>query len=410
MEKSDSDYRAAIARNQYGAGASMMTGESPVEMMLDILFNMVQSFATGVMEGYKAANSKDPKSQGQVSNTQELQQMAQTMTQMMQTIIQMQQAQYTMQSAQRMQPQQEVSQPQQEVSQPQQKVSQPQQEVSQPQQKVSQSQQEMSQSHEMQQSPPIPEIQQEQPLPAQQKVSQDVLIKSIYAENTQDVKKGKTEEKKSGQAESAREGSSQVQQGQKQPQKLSDALKLFQKATKRTGGMKWFSDAEIEKTIDALNRMKDKDGKLPPKAEDFLKSMTSLKEGMQNQKNGSYSKLYVKVYDAATEYKAEAQKSGRNDAAANEVRAMADLVNARLDENQRIYTLRNVVPAMEKLAKKEAKLTESDRVEIEKKKAADRAKQEKMYEKAGKEVNKAREYQKRHAAKKDPLQKSARVM
>ena len=396
MEKSDSDYRAAIARNQYGAGASMMTGESPVEMMLDILFNMVQSFATGVMEGYKAANSKDPKSQGQVSNTQELQQMAQTMTQMMQTIIQMQQAQYTMQSAQRMQPQQEVSQPQQEVSQPQ--------------QKVSQSQQEMSQSHEMQQSPPIPEIQQEQPLPAQQKVSQDVLIKSIYAENTQDVKKGKTEEKKSGQAESAREGSSQVQQGQKQPQKLSDALKLFQKATKRTGGMKWFSDAEIEKTIDALNRMKDKDGKLPPKAEDFLKSMTSLKEGMQNQKNGSYSKLYVKVYDAATEYKAEAQKSGRNDAAANEVRAMADLVNARLDENQRIYTLRNVVPAMEKLAKKEAKLTESDRVEIEKKKAADRAKQEKMYEKAGKEVNKAREYQKRHAAKKDPLQKSARVM
>ena len=389
MEKSDSDYRAAIARNQYGAGASMMTGESPVEMMLDILFNMVQSFATGVMEGYKAANSKDPKSQGQVSNTQELQQMAQTMTQMMQTIIQMQQAQYTMQSAQRMQPQQEVSQPQ---------------------QKVSQSQQEMSQSHEMQHLPPIPEIQQEQPLPAQQKVSQDVLIKSIYAENTQDVKKGKTEEKKSGQAESAREGSSQVQQGQKQPQKLSDALKLFQKATKRTGGMKWFSDAEIEKTIDALNRMKDKDGKLPPKAEDFLKSMTSLKEGMQNQKNGSYSKLYVKVYDAATEYKAEAQKSGRNDAAANEVRAMADLVNARLDENQRIYTLRNVVPAMEKLAKKEAKLTESDRVEIEKKKAADRAKQEKMYEKAGKEVNKAREYQKRHAAKKDPLQKSARVM
>ena len=396
MEKSDSDYRAAIARNQYGAGASMMTGESPVEMMLDILFNMVQSFATGVMEGYKAANSKDPKSQGQVSNTQELQQMAQTITQMMQTIIQMQQAQYTMQSAQRMQPQQGMSQPQQEVSQPQ--------------QKVSQSQQEMSQSHEMQQSPPIPEIQQEQPLPAQQKVSQDVLIKSIYAENTQDVKKGKTEEKKSGQAESAREGSSQVQQGQKQPQKLSDALKLFQKATKRTGGMKWFSDAEIEKTIDALNRMKDKDGKLPPKAEDFLKSMTSLKEGMQNQKNGSYSKLYVKVYDAATEYKAEAQKSGRNDAAANEVRAMADLVNARLDENQRIYTLRNVVPAMEKLAKKEAKLTESDRVEIEKKKAADRAKQEKMYEKAEKEVNKAREYQKRHAAKKDPLQKSARVM
>ncbi len=396
MEKSDSDYRAAIARNQYGAGASMMTGESPVEMMLDILFNMVQSFATGVMEGYKAANSKDPKSQGQVSNTQELQQMAQTMTQMMQTIIQMQQAQYTMQSAQRMQPQQEVSQPQQEVSQPQ--------------QKVSQSQQEMSQSHEMQHLPPIPEIQQEQPLPTQQKVSQDVLIKSIYAENTQDVKKGKTEEKKSGQAESAREGSSQVQQGQKQPQKLSDALKLFQKATKRTGGMKWFSDAEIEKTIDALNRMKDKDGKLPPKAEDFLKSMTSLKEGMQNQKNGSYSKLYVKVYDAATEYKAEAQKSGRNDAAANEVRAMADLVNARLDENQRIYTLRNVVPAMEKLAKKEAKLTESDRVEIEKKKAADRAKQEKMYEKAEKEVNKAREYQKRHAAKKDPLQKSARVM
>ena len=396
MEKSDSDYRAAIARNQYGAGASMMTGESPVEMMLDILFNMVQSFATGVMEGYKAANSKDPRSQGQVSNTQELQQMAQTITQMMQTIIQMQQAQYTMQSAQRMQPQQGMSQPQQEVSQPQ--------------QKVSQSQQEMSQSHEMQHLPPIPEIQQEQPLPAQQKVSQDVLIKSIYAENTQDVKKGKTEEKKSGQAESAREGSSQVQQGQKQPQKLSDALKLFQKATKRTGGMKWFSDAEIEKTIDALNRMKDKDGKLPPKAEDFLKSMTSLKEGMQNQKNGSYSKLYVKVYDAATEYKAEAQKSGRNDAAANEVRAMADLVNARLDENQRIYTLRNVVPAMEKLAKKEAKLTESDRVEIEKKKAADRAKQEKMYEKAEKEVNKAREYQKRHAAKKDPLQKSARVM
>lgn len=399
MEKSDSDYRAAIARNQYGAGASMMTGESPVEMMLDILFNMVQSFATGVMEGYKAANSKDPKSQGQVSNTQELQQMAQTMTQMMQTIIQMQQAQYTMQSAQMMQPQQGMSQPQQEVSQPQQEVSQP-----------HEPQQEMPQSHEMQQSPPIPEIQQEQPLPAQQKVSQDVLIKSIYAENTQDVKKGKTEEKKSGQAESAREGSSQVQQGQKQPQKLSDALRLFQKATKRTGGMKWFSDAEIEKTIDALNRMKDKDGKLPPKAEDFLKSMTSLKEGMQNQKNGSYSKLYVKVYDAATEYKAEAQKSGRNDAAANEVRAMADLVNARLDENQRIYTLRNVVPAMEKLAKKEAKLTESDRVEIEKKKAADRAKQEKMYEKAEKEVNKAREYQKRHAAKKDPLQKSAKVM
>ena len=48
MENSDSDYKAAIARNQFNPGAAMTTGDTPVEIMLDILFSMVKAFAEGV--------------------------------------------------------------------------------------------------------------------------------------------------------------------------------------------------------------------------------------------------------------------------------------------------------------------------------------------------------------------------
>ena len=201
-------------------------------------------------------------------------------------------------------------------------------------------------------------------------------------------------------------GASQAQQGQVKP---SEMLRLFQEAAKKTGGMRWFSDEEINKTIDALNKMKEKDGKLSNKGRDFLDRMTELKDGIQKQKNGNYAKLYVRAYDAAYEFAQESTKNGRKDEASAEAKAMADMVFERLNENQRIYTLRNVVPQVEKKAKKEASLSQSDREKIEKQKAADSNKKEKMYEKARSEVKKARENQRSRAVKKDPLSQG-RVM
>ena len=186
-------------------------------------------------------------------------------------------------------------------------------------------------------------------------------------------------------------------------------LRLFREAAKKTGGMRWFSDEEINKTIDALNKMKEKDGKLSSKGKDFLDRMTELKDGIQKQKDGNYAKLYVRAYDAAYEFAQENTKNGRKDEASAEAKAMADMVFERLNENQRIYTLRNVVPQVEKKAKKEAGLSQSDREKIEKQKVAEADKKEKMYQKARSEVKKVRENQRSRAVKKDPLSKG-RVM
>ena len=357
MENSDSDYKAAIARNQFNPGAAMSTGDTPVEIMLDILFNMVKAFAEGVMEGYKGANKKGPAKgqQGQSPSVQELQQMTQTMTQMMQTIMQMMQTQQLMQQqtrqAQSVQQTQQVQQPAQQKAQP---------------------------------KPEQSGVQQAQPKQVQQAQPQ-----SAGTETSQ-----------------SKAGASQAQQGQVRP---SEMLRLFQEAAKKTGGMRWFSDEEINKTIDALNKMKEKDGKLSSKGKDFLDRMTELKDGIQKQKDGNYAKLYVRAYDAAYEFAQENTKNGRKDEASAEAKAMADMVFERLNENQRIYTLRNVVPQVEKKAKIEAGLSQSDREKIEKQKAAEINKKEKMYEKARSEVKKARENQRSRAVKKDPLSKG-RVM
>ncbi len=368
MENSDSDYKAAIARNQFNPGAAMTTGDTPVEIMLDILFNMVKAFAEGVMEGYKGANKKGPAKgqqgqQGQAPSVQELQQMTQTMTQMMQTIMQMMQTQQLMQQqtrqAQSVQQTQQDQQPAQQKAQP---------------------------------KPEQPGVQQAQPKQVQQgqpKQAQQTQPQSAGTETSQ-----------------SKAGASQAQQGQVKP---SEMLRLFQEAAKKTGGMRWFSDEEINKTIDALNKMREKDGKLSNKGRDFLDRMTELKDGIQKQKDGNYAKLYVRAYDAAYEFAQENTKNGRKDEASAEAKAMADMVFERLNENQRIYTLRNVVPQVEKKAKKEAGLSQSDREKIEKQKAADSNKKEKMYEKARSEVKKARENQRSRAVKKDPLSKG-RVM
>ena len=364
MENSDSDYKAAIARNQFNPGAAMTTGDTPVEIMLDILFNMVKAFAEGVMEGYKGANKKGPAKgqQGQSPSVQELQQMTQTMTQMMQTIMQMMQTQQLMQQqtrqAQSVQQTQQVQQQTQQVQQPAQQKAQP--------------------------KPEQSGVQQAQPKQVQQAQPQ-----SAGTETSQ-----------------SKAGASQAQQGQVRP---SEMLRLFQEAAKKTGGMRWFSDEEINKTIDALNKMKEKDGKLSSKGKDFLDRMTELKDGIQKQKDGNYAKLYVRAYDAAYEFAQENTKNGRKDEASAEAKAMADMVFERLNENQRIYTLRNVVPQVEKKAKIEAGLSQSDREKIEKQKAAEINKKEKMYEKARSEVKKARENQRSRAVKKDPLSKG-RVM
>jgi hypothetical protein len=375
MENSDSDYKAAIARNQFNPGAAMTTGDTPVEIMLDILFNMVKAFAEGVMEGYKGANKKGPAKgqqgqQGQAPSVQELQQMTQTMTQMMQTIMQMMQTQQLMQQqtrqAQSVQQTQQVQQQTQQVQQPAQQKAQP--------------------------KPEQPGVQQGQPKQVQQgqpKQAQQTQPQSAGTETSQ-----------------SKAGASQAQQGQVKP---SEMLRLFREAAKKTGGMRWFSDVEINKTIDALNKMKEKDGKLSNKGRDFLDRMTELKDGIQKQKDGNYAKLYVRAYDAAYEFAQENTKNGRKDEASAEAKAMADMVFERLNENQRIYTLRNVVPQVEKKAKKEAGLSQSDREKIEKQKAADSNKKEKMYEKARSEVKKARENQRSRAVKKDPLSKG-RVM
>ena len=383
MENSDSDYKAAIARNQFNPGAAMTTGDTPVEIMLDILFNMVKTFAEGVMEGYKGANKKGPAKgqqgqQGQAPSVQELQQMTQTMTQMMQTIMQMMQTQQLMQQqtrqAQSVQQTQQVQQQTQQVQQPAQQKAQP--------------------------KPEQPGVQQAQQVqqPAQQKAQQQqAQPKQAQQAQPQNVKTETSQSKA---------GASQAQQGQVKP---SEMLRLFREAAKKTGGMRWFSDEEINKTIDALNKMKEKDGKLSSKGKDFLDRMTELKDGIQKQKDGNYAKLYVRAYDAAYEFAQENTKNGRKDEASAEAKAMADMVFERLNENQRIYTLRNVVPQVEKKAKIEAGLSQSDREKIEKQKAAEINKKEKMYEKARSEVKKARENQRSRAVKKDPLSKG-RVM
>ena len=369
-------------------------GDTPVEFMLEILFQMIESFIQGVKAGYKENNG-----QASPERVQELQQMTETINRMMQTITQMMQTQrmmqagQIMQSGQALQAGQQVIQPGQEI-QPGQAM-QPGQGQQKPEQAVA----------EEKQAGAEPLQQKEQP--AQGKAEAGPEEKQPGAESAQKDEGAAKENTEAKKGESERE---QAQQGQKKPVHISEAVRLLKKRAQKTGGCKWFSDTEMERIIAALNNMKDSEGRLSPEADRFLKSMTELKETISSKPGGTYAALYVKAYDAARDFKQEAAKNDPENQKTGEAAAMAEIVTKRLEENERIYTLRNVLPAAERMAKKEARQSESGRVEIEKQKAEERAKNERMNDKAGKNAEKSGERRKMRTVKRHPLENNVKVM
>ena len=380
MDNSDSDYKAAIARNQMNFPTA--AGETPVDFMLDMLYKMVEAFAKGVWEGYKETRKGKGMSQ---QKTQELANMQQNINNMMTSITQLMQAQQIMQ-AQLQNAQQQVQQQPVQQAQPEKVQAQAQPEKVQAQAKPENAQQ------QVQQQP----VQQAQPEKVQAQAQPEKVQTQAQPENVQQQVQQPVQQ---GGAQAG--GSKPVQQGQVKPMQPIDVIKQYRKIALKNGGIKWFSDAEIDKTINSLNGMKDKDGKLPPAAKDFLKSMTQLKERIAKEPNGMYADSYVKAFDAANNFSLETIKSKRQDQAAKDAMAMADVVHQRLAENERIYSLRNTVPWAQKIEKKYGKEIWNDGPDVkrEKEKAIELEKKEKMYEKAKSEVKKARVYAKNHEKK-----------
>ena len=195
-------------------------------------------------------------------------------------------------------------------------------------------------------------------------------------------------------------------QGQKKP---DDYMEIMKQTVKKTGGMKWFSDAELDKAIESMDKLRNSNGKLNQDEEKFRKRLVELKKTIKDKPNGLYSAEYVKLYDAAYGFSIKDQKNAKNKDAAKEAVAHADLILNRLRENQRIKTLRDTAPYIEKMEKKYGKdyWKDSSFIEkAEKRKEKQAAEERKLRAEVNSEIGKARAYLKRE----EKTKKKARVL
>ena len=355
MDKSEKEKKAAAFGNQMNP--AMVTGDDPVEMMLDVLFKMVEAFAQGVREGYSGKSKKPGAAQAE-----DTQKMMGSINQTMQTIQQMMLTQQQMQGQQMAQ--------------------------ANPLQNGGQAKAQALQNGGQAQKAAKPE--------GVRKGDADNAGQPEKGAKQKNVKSEKTDKDKTG----------QVQQGQKKP---DDYMEIMKQTVKKTGGMKWFSDAELDKAIESMDKLRNSNGKLNQDEEKFRKRLVELKKTMKERPNGLYSAEYVKLYDAAYGFSIKDQKNAKNKDAAKEAVAHADLILNRLRENQRIKTLRDTAPYIEKMEKKYGKDYWKDSRFIEKaekRKEKQAAEERKLRAEVNSEVGKARAYMK----KEQQAKKKARVL
>ena len=130
-------------------------------------------------------------------------------------------------------------------------------------------------------------------------------------------------------------------------EKLMDAAKREkagpQSASGRKPGMKWFSDAELNRAIMSLENMRNEaGGKLDPAADKFQNDLMDLKENIRKDPKGMHIDNYLSVYDSAEKFMQESVNSGKTGKDMDTAKAVAGTVKNRLNDNGRIDKLRTI--------------------------------------------------------------------
>ena len=211
-----------------------VSADDPISFMIDLMVSMFTAFAEGVKKGYgKGGNANEKGASATDLQAQQMEQMQNMMQQMMQMFQGMQMMQAQMMGMQKNAPESAV-----QKEDPSEAVSEPEKEMADP-----------------QKSGEEPEKESADPVKAPENPAQK-----------QDEPEQKIEEEP-------------VKEGQVQKEAVVPEAAVPEKSAEKP--MKWYSDAEMEKAIKALENMKNEKGKLSYAADRYLKSVKELKSATE---------------------------------------------------------------------------------------------------------------------------------
>lgn len=298
-----------------------VSADDPISFMIDLMVSMFTAFAEGVKKGYgKGGNANEKGASATDLQAQQMEQMQNMMQQMMQMFQGMQMMQAQMMGMQRNSPAGVVQKEAQAeaAKEPEKKEGDP------------------------DKAPEEPENKAEEP-----------------------EKIAKEPEKKAGEA---------AVEEQAQKDAVVPEEPLPEKASEKP--MKWYSDAEMEKAIKALENMKNEKGKLSYAADRYLKSVKELKSATEKEPDGAHVGLYVKVYKGAVNFMSDSAESSPEDKSVQEARDIARTMRRRLNENKRIDKLESIDRLQKKQMKDQVQKEEPAKEDVKENKAAEPSKKE----------------------------------
>ena len=311
-----------------------VSADDPISFMIDLMVSMFTAFAEGVKKGYgKGGNANEKGASATDLQAQQMEQMQNMMQQMMQMFQGMQMMQAQMMGMQRNSPAGVVQKEAQAEA------------AKEPGKKEG----------DLEKAPEEAENKAKEP----EKIAKEAENKAEEPE-----KIAEEPEKKAGEA---------AVEEQAQKDAVVPEEPLPEKASEKP--MKWYSDAEMEKAIKALENMKNEKGKLSYTADRYLKSVKELKSATEKEPDGAHVGLYVKVYKGAVNFMSDSAESSPEDKSVQEARDIARTMRRRLNENKRIDKLESIDRLQKKQMKAQAKKEEPAKAEAKEIKAEEPAKQ-----------------------------------